>query len=230
MEAQVPKHIGFIMDGNGRWAKKRNLPRVAGHIEGLKALKRVICACRDLGVPFATFYVFSTENWKRSPEEVGYLMNLLSTKLHGELSFYLNEHISIRVRGDRAGLPPSVAAAIAETEEATKDEKGITCCLAVNYGGQDEICRAVTSLAKRGVSVFTPGIIRGALDLPDVPPVDIIVRSAGEQRLSNFLLWDSAYAELASYDKLWPDWTREDVIRICDDYALRVRKFGGVQK
>jgi len=217
------------MDGNGRWAKKRNLPRTAGHVEGLKALKRVVCAARDSNIQYITFYVFSTENWKRSEQEVGYLMGLLSTKLHGELAFYLENHIRIRVRGDIVTLPESVRRSILDTQDATKNEKGITCCLAINYGGQDEICRSVNKALENGAKKITPQLIRENLDLPDVPPVDMIVRSANEKRISNFLLWDSAYAEMAFYDKLWPDWDKTDIERICEEYSHRVRKFGGLQ-
>lgn len=225
----IPVHVGFIMDGNGRWAKRRGLPRAAGHLEGLKALKRVIVASRDQGIAYATFYVFSTENWKRSEQEVGYLMHLLATKLTGELNFFLQEGVRIRVLGDRTRLPEAVRGAIERTETATRGQNRITCCLAINYGGQDEICRAVRAALEAGDGPIDPACIRRHLDLPDVPPVDMIVRSAGEKRLSNFLLWDSAYAELASYDRLWPDWGAEDVARVLDEYAARTRKFGGVK-
>lgn len=229
MENTIPNHVGFIMDGNGRWAKKKGLPRAAGHIEGLKALKRVIVSCRKHHIPYITLYVFSTENWKRSQQEVGYLMHLLSTKLAGEINFFLQEHVRIRVRGDVKHLPPEVRRAIEKTEKATSLEMGITCCLAINYGGQDEIVRAVNKLIKNGKKEITTKDIQGALDLCDVPPVDMIVRSAGEHRLSNFLLWDSAYAELASYGELWPDWGDKEIERICIDYSGRTRKFGGLK-
>lgn len=228
-KSSIPAHVGFIMDGNGRWAKKRGLPRTAGHIEGLKALKRVIVSARDHGIRYATFYVFSTENWKRSQQEVGYLMHLLSTKLPGEINFFKQERVKILVRGSRERLPQSVLNAISRTEEATKDMDGITVSLAINYGGQDEIVRAVNALLAQGKREVTVRDIQDTLDLCQVPPVDMIVRSAGEWRLSNFLLWDSAYAELASYEELWPDWGDEEVTRLCTDYAGRTRKFGGVQ-
>lgn len=229
MESTVPTHVGFIMDGNGRWAKKRGLPRAAGHIEGLKSLKRVIVSCRDHHISFITLYVFSTENWKRSQQEVGYLMHLLACKLPGEINFFTQEHVRIRVRGDVAGLPEAVRKAIGETEEATKAETGITCCLAINYGGQDEIVRAANKAIASGRRSLSAEDIQGNLDLCDVPPVDMIVRSAGEHRLSNFLLWDSAYAELASYEKLWPDWGEREVEQLCEDYRGRTRKFGGLK-
>ena len=232
MEANpvVPTHLGIIMDGNGRWAQKRALPRTAGHLEGLKALKRVIKEASVLGIGYVTFYVFSTENWKRSKQEVSYLMNVLASKLHGELSFYNKHGIRILVRGDLAGLPENVQEVIDATVSATEGNTTINCILAINYGGQDEICRAVNRcLAEQGPKLFTGDDIQSHLDLPQVPPVDMIVRSANERRLSNFLLWDSAYAELGFYEKLWPDWKAEDVQTICKDYSLRVRKFGGIE-
>jgi len=226
----VPKHLGIIMDGNGRWALKRALPRTAGHLEGLKALKRVIKEASVLGIGFVTFYVFSTENWKRSKQEVSYLMHVLVSKLHGELSFYNKHGIRVLVCGDIAGLPKDVQEVIASTVKATENNTSINCILAINYGGQNEICRAVNRcLAENPQKIIAEDDIRSHLDLPQVPPVDMIVRSANERRLSNFLLWDSAYAELGFYEKLWPDWKAEDVQAICKDYSLRVRKFGGVE-
>ncbi|HKL59445.1 MAG TPA: polyprenyl diphosphate synthase [Sphaerochaeta sp.] len=226
----VPKHLGIIMDGNGRWAQKRALPRTAGHLEGLKALKRVIREASVLGIGFVTFYVFSTENWKRSKQEVSYLMHVLVAKLHGELGFYNKHGIRVLVCGDLEGLPKDVQKVIASTVKATENNSTINCILAINYGGQNEICRAVNRcLSEDPKKIICEDDIRSHLDLPQVPPVDMIVRSANERRLSNFLLWDSAYAELGFYEKLWPDWKSEDVQAICKDYALRVRKFGGVE-
>ncbi len=226
----VPTHLGIIMDGNGRWAQKRALPRTAGHLEGLKALKRVIKEASVLGIGFVTFYVFSTENWKRSKQEVSYLMHVLVSKLHGELSFYNKHGIQVLVCGNLEGLPKDVQEVIEATVKATENNTSIKCILAINYGGQDEICRAVNRcLAEDPQKILTEYDIRSHLDLPQVPPVDMIVRSANEKRLSNFLLWDSAYAELGFYEKLWPDWKAEDVQTICKDYSQRVRKFGGVE-
>jgi len=226
----VPTHLGIIMDGNGRWAQKRALPRTAGHLEGLKALKRVIKEASVLGIGFVTFYVFSTENWKRSKQEVSYLMHVLVSKLHGELGFYNKHGIRILVCGDLDGLPTDVQEVIGSTVKATENNTSITCILAINYGGQNEICRAVNRcLADSPQKILTEDDIRSHLDLPHVPPVDMIVRSANEKRLSNFLLWDSAYAELGFYEKFWPDWKAEDVQTICKDYSQRVRKFGGVE-
>lgn len=208
----------------------RNLPRTAGHLEGLKALKRVVVSCRNHDIPFTSYYVFSTENWKRSSEEVNYLMHLLQVKLTGEIGFFRRENVRVIARGNIPGLPEGVRKAISEAEKATADRTGITACLLVNYGGQDEIARAVNRLIAQGKKDVTAEDIGSALALPGIPPVDMIVRSAGERRLSNFLLWDSAYAELASYSEPWPDWGDAQVVRLLDDYRSRTRKFGGVQE
>ncbi len=226
----APVHLGIIMDGNGRWAKKRSLPRTAGHLEGLKALKRVICEAASQGIGFVTFYTFSTENWKRSEQEVAYLMKLFVTKIHGELAFYNKHGIRLLARGDLTALPEEVRTAIEKTIYETRNNKTITAIVAINYGGRDEICRAVNQYMREcpGQSI-TEEALAAHLDLPTVPPVDMIVRSANEKRLSNFLLWDSAYAELAFYEKLWPDWNEEDIRQVCCDYSERERKFGGVQ-
>ena len=225
-----PLHLGIIMDGNGRWAQMRSLPRTAGHLEGLKALKRVITEAIEMGIRFVTFYVFSTENWKRSEQEVNYLMHLFVSKLHGELSFYNKNGIRILARGNLDNMPFEVRQAIQKTIEATKDNSAITAIVAINYGGRDEICRAVNRfLESHPNEEITESAIASFLDLPQVPAVDMIVRSANEKRLSNFLLWDSAYAELAFYEKLWPDWNKEDIRQVCEDFNQRVRKFGGVQ-
>lgn len=228
--APVPTHLGIIMDGNGRWAKERSLPRTAGHNEGLKALKRVILAAKAQGIKVVTFYAFSTENWKRSEQEVAYLMHLIVSKLHGELAFYNRHGIRVRGRGDLSVLPAAVQQAIASTEEATKGNDAITAVIAINYGGRDEICRAVNRILETGSKkTISEEEIRQNLDLPDLPAVDMIVRSANERRLSNFLLWESAYAELGFYETLWPDWGADEVQAICSDYGQRVRKFGGVE-
>lgn len=226
----APVHLGIIMDGNGRWAKKRSLPRTAGHAEGLKALKRVICEAAAQGIGYVTFYTFSTENWKRSEQEVAYLMHLFVSKIHGELSFYNKHGIRILARGDLQNLPADVQEAIKKTVFETRNNTTITAIVAINYGGRDEICRAVNKfMALNPGQSITETAIADNLDLPQVPAVDMIVRSANEKRLSNFLLWDSAYAELAFYEKYWPDWNEEDIRIVCRDYSQRVRKFGGIE-
>ncbi|MCR4676719.1 MAG: di-trans,poly-cis-decaprenylcistransferase [Sphaerochaetaceae bacterium] len=222
-------HIGLIMDGNGRWAQKRSLPRAAGHLEGLKACKRVVKHAADIGVDFLTLYVFSTENWKRPDQEVGYLMNLLAKKLPGEMDFYLENNIKIRVRGNIQALPEEARKGINTTIDKTASCTGLTVVLCINYGGQDEIARAATRfcLANPGKEI-TVNDINMNLDNPDIPAPDMIARSAGEHRISNFMLWDSAYAEFLSIDTLWPDWNTGELDYIISELGKRTRKFGGL--
>jgi undecaprenyl diphosphate synthase len=222
-------HLGLIMDGNGRWAKQRSLPRAAGHLEGLKAVKRVIIAAKKLGIDYVTLYVFSTENWKRPEQEVSYLMNLLAKKLPGELPWYLENDIRIRARGNVDALPDDARNGVRTIERETEHCKSITVVLCVNYGGQDEIVRAANRfIAANPSKEMTVADLEANLDLPDVPAPDLIARSAGELRLSNFMLWDSAYAEFLPLDDLWPDWGEEQ-LKIClDSLSKRTRKFGGL--
>ncbi len=229
-EKNLPQHIGIIMDGNGRWATKRSLPRTAGHFEGVKAAKRVVKAAKDSNIPFLTFYVFSTENWCRPKKEVDFLMNLLSTRLFSETDFYHRLGARILLRGDMSLFSPKLKDSVLATMEATKGNTGITVTLAVNYGGQDEIVRAVNKWidTDNHSSHITKSLLRENIDLSFIPPVDYIVRSGGEKRLSNFLLWDAAYAELAFVDTLWPDWDNKQFNSVLEEYKHRARRFGGV--
>ena len=222
-------HLGLIMDGNGRWAQERHLPRTAGHLAGIKSLKKVVLGAINNNVKYLSLYCFSTENWKRSKEEVAYLMNLFSTKLYSELMFYKEHGIRVLTVGDLTPLPDDAKKAIYETIEGTKNNNIITIQLAINYGGQAEITRAVQKAIDSGVKEITAEVIRNNFEHPDIPPVDVIARSAGEKRLSNFLLFDSAYAELVFCDKLWPDWDETDVTMVLEEYSHRVRRFGGIK-
>ena len=222
-------HLGLIMDGNGRWAKMRHLPRTAGHLAGLKSLKKVVLGAINQNVKYLSLYCFSTENWKRSEEEVKYLMSLFSSKIYGELPFYNENGIRILTLGDLSPLPEDAKKAIADTIRATENNSVITVQLAINYGGQSEICQAVGRAVADGVTEFSPEILRSYFEHPEIPPVDVIARFAGEIRLSNFLLYDSAYAEFIFCDKLWPDWNEEDVAFVLKEYSHRVRRFGGVK-
>lgn len=222
-------HIGLIMDGNGRWAAKRSLPRAAGHLEGLKACKRVVKYASEIGINYLTLYVFSTENWKRPDQEVGYLMNLLAKKLPGEMDFYIQNNIRIRFRGDISALPEDAKKGIQYTLDRTANCTGTTVVLCINYGGQDEISRAATRCAlEKPNSKITVEDINNHLDNPDIPAPDMIARSAGEFRLSNFMLWDSAYAEFMSLETLWPDWDKKEIDMIIEELGKRTRKFGGL--
>ena len=224
-------HLGLIMDGNGRWATKRSLPRAAGHLEGLKAAKRVVLSAIKLNIDYITLYVFSTENWKRPDQEVNYLMNLMAKKLPGEMKLYKDNDIRILFRGDIDALSKDARAGILKTVEETKDCKTLTVVLAVNYGGQDEIARACNRfIEKNPGKPISIKDIQDNLDLPEVPAPDMIARSAGELRLSNFMLWDSAYAEFLAIDDLWPDWGEKQLQMCLDALSRRVRKYGGLVK
>jgi undecaprenyl diphosphate synthase len=231
ISAAFPAHVGIIMDGNGRWAKRRGLPRTEGHRQGLEAAKRIVRAARNSGIPFLSLFVFSTENWRRASEETGFLMGLLEEHLSRELDFYRELKVRVVHSGDRAGLPAGVCREIDRVMADTADNSGIVVNLAINYGGRDEILRAVDkALRSRPVgtaAALTEDDIDRAMDRPDIPPPDLIIRTSGELRLSNFLLWESAYAELYFDGKLWPDWDAEDLAKALASYEERKRLFGG---
>ncbi len=233
MENAVPVHAGIIMDGNGRWAQRRGLVRTQGHLEGLKAAKRITKAASDLGIRYLTLYAFSTENWKRTSEEVGFIMGLIRQYLKSEFDFSRRNRIRVRYAGDFEGLPTDIQKEITETIAQTADYNGMQVILAINYGGRDEIIRAFRRLttARSCESQFTSlkeNDITEFLDNPDVPDPDLIIRSAGEYRTSNFLLWEGAYSELYVSQKLWPDWDKEDLEAAIADFSGRQRRFGGV--
>lgn len=232
--ARLPVHIGIIMDGNGRWAKQRNLIRTAGHHEGLKSAKRVVQAARTLGIRYLTLYTFSTENWKRAVDEVGFLMTLIKTFLIAELDFYRQNKIRIRFSGDISGLPSDVAAEIKRVCALTEEFNEMTVILAINYGGRDEIVRSIRRLVQKNTQIepgdISESTIASSLDNPDIPDPDLIIRTANEKRLSNFLLWESAYSEYYISERFWPDWTEQDLHDAVVDYQRRDRRFGGVHK
>ena len=227
----LPIHIGIIMDGNGRWAKLRNLPRTKGHREGLDVAKKIVKAASDLGIKFVTLYTFSTENWKRTQEEVGYLMTLIKKHLSSEFNFYKENKIRIEHIGDITALPMDVQTEIKNAKNDTKDFTGTTVLLAINYGGKDEIIRGIKKLAsqKKDFSSITEQDLSLALDTKNIPDVDLLIRTGGELRLSNFLLWQAAYAELIFTDTLWPDYTKEEFIKNIQTFQHRTRRFGGIK-
>ncbi len=225
----LPGHIGIIMDGNGRWAKERGMPRSNGHKEGLEAAKRVIRFAADTGIPFVTLYTFSTENWKRAEEEVGFLMSLLKTHLRSELAFYRENGIRVMHIGDKSGLPAEIIHEIDETTRETSHFSRTTTVLAINYGGQNEIIRAIKKIPQEKIIDLTEQSFSTYLDYPDLPPVDFLIRTGGEKRISNFLLWQSAYAELFFSDILWPDWTGEHLSEAIREYQSRERRFGNAK-
>lgn len=224
----LPAHVAITMDGNGRWAQKQNLPRTKGHQEGLKSGKKIIKYCSDIGLKNVTLYAFSTENWKRAEEEVGFLMNLIHIHLKGELDFYKENKIRLRHVGDITHLPEQVQKDIIETVEATKDYTGLTVNMAINYGGRDEIVRGVKKVIEKGIKSedITESLFQDQLDFEGIPDVDLLIRTGGEKRLSNFLLWHVAYAEQVYTDILWPDYTVEDFQKDLEDFQKRHRRFG----
>jgi len=228
VDGRVPRHVGIIMDGNGRWAKRQGLIRTGGHLEGLKAAKRIVKAAAETGIEFLTLFAFSTENWKRAAAETGFIMGLVKQHLRAEMDFYRENKIRIRHAGDTAGLPQEIAAEITQAMEDTRRFGGMQVILAINYGGRDELVRAVRRLTETGgVKNITEKDIAACLDNPDVPDPDLIIRSAGEFRTSNFLLWEGAYSELYVSEKLWPDWTGDDLSEAVSEFQKRSRRFGG---
>lgn len=230
-ERHIPQHVAIIMDGNGRWAKKRGLPRSAGHREGAKVLRRIIRDLDSLGVKFATFYCFSTENWKRSDEEVSALMKLLDENL-GDLVNYKDENIKLRFIGGRERLSESLQEKMADGEANSLNHTGMTVTLAINYGGRDEIVRA----ARQAAELVRDGWLKSDditeqrfsefLQTNGIPDVDLMIRTGGELRISNFLIWQNSYAELYFTDTLWCDFSKKDLERAIDEFSRRNRRYG----
>ena len=229
MDGLIPQHIGFVVDGNRRWAKKHGLPTYEGHLAGYNSLKDVLIESLNRGVKYASAYVFSTENWKRTAEEVNNLMGLLLRVLESDVPIFVENRIRLRVIGTREGLPKAVIKAIDRAEATTAELDGGELLLCLNYGGHLEIADACKKIIESGVAAdeVTPELIAKNLYAPEVPPCDLIVRTSGEQRLSNFMLWRAAYSELLFVDKLWPDMTKDDVSVILEEYQRRNRRFGG---
>ncbi|VAX28329.1 Undecaprenyl diphosphate synthase [hydrothermal vent metagenome] len=230
MLTNIPRHVGVIMDGNGRWAQLRGLPRVEGHRKGAERTKELIKAAQEVGIDVLTLYAFSLENWQRPDDEVTTLMELLQLYLTKELKDLIMEGIRFRVIGDRAKLPLVIQGIITEIEERTSANKGLTLVTALSYGGRDEILRAVKKAIAGGIGAdeISEETFEVLLDTSGLPAVDLIVRTSGEKRLSNFLLWQGAYAELYFTETLWPDFTREEFLCAMQDYQRRERRFGGI--
>lgn len=228
-ESVAPKHIGYIVDGNRRWAKDHGLPTYEGHLAGYNAIQDVARATLEAGVKYMSAYIFSTENWKRSEEEVGKLMGLVLKMLTSDLHYFKEENVKLVILGTREGLNKNILDAIENAERETADGTAGTLALCFNYGGQLEVADACKKIVQSGVSPedITPELISENLYNPEIPPCDLIVRTSGEQRLSNFMLWRSAYSELMFIDKKWPDMTKDDVFAIIDEYSQRNRRFGG---
>lgn len=224
----LPLHVAITMDGNGRWATQKNLPRTAGHNQGLKTAKNIVKACADLGIKNLTLYVFSTENWKRAEQEVGFLMNLIHVHLIGELNFYKENQIRINHIGNIDALPGNIKKDIQDAMSKTKDFDKMTVNLAINYGGRDEIIRGIKKLIAEGKSLdqINENDFSKYLDMPSSPDVDLLIRTGGEMRLSNYLLWHIPYAEQIYTNTLWPDYTNEEFYSNIEVYQKRNRRFG----
>lgn len=227
---ELPKHIGIIMDGNGRWALKRGLPRTKGHQEGLTVTKEIIRILAEMGISYVTLYTFSTENWKRPEKEVNFLLNLISKYLLQEMEFYKTYNIRVNHIGDLQSLPSPARKSILETMERTRNFNKLTVNLAINYGSRDEIVRAFQKIVSTvpDIKKINKEMVDEYLDTAGIPNPDILIRSSGEKRLSNFLLWQSAYSELVFFDTLWPDWTKETIYRCIAEYQKRRRTYGGI--
>ena len=221
------KHIAFIMDGNGRWAKKRSMPREYGHLNGAKTFKTIIRYCGDIGIKMITVYAFSTENWKRPKPEVDAIMKLLSDYIDDAEASMDENNIRLVFLGDKSIFPSELRAKIDHVEEVSKD-KGLLLNIALNYGGRAEITHACNTLLASGRQTVSEDDLSAAMYTAHCPDPDLIVRTGGDQRISNFLLWQAAYAELYFTDTLWPDLTPAEIDRIVDDFYGRKRRFGGI--
>ena len=219
------RHVAIIMDGNGRWAKKRHLPRAIGHQKGVEAVREVVRGAKGLGLEVLTLYAFSTENWRRPEDEISDLMGLMKKFIVSDLDEMAENNIRLKIIGDYKAFKGDVVELIEGALKRTASNTGTTIAVALNYGSMDEIARAATKAAEQGP--ITPETIAAHLDTADLPPLDLLIRTSGEERLSNFLLWQAAYAELWFTDVLWPDFTADHLKQAMDAFAGRERRYGG---
>jgi undecaprenyl diphosphate synthase len=233
-EIKVPKHVAIILDGNGRWAKKKKMPRTYGHTQGSKNVEKICELAYKMGIEYLTVYAFSTENWKRPKEEVDSLMKLLQNYLDKSIKTSAKNNICVRIIGDKSGLSEDIRKSIAGLEEASKNNSGLKLQVAINYGGRDEIIRAVKAIAndvkmnKIDIDNIDELTFSSYLDTKDIPDPDLLIRTSGEMRLSNFLLWEAAYTEFYSTDVLWPDFDEKELKKAVEYYSGRTRKFGAI--
>lgn len=235
-ERKIPRHVAFILDGNGRWAKAKGMPRNYGHVQGAKAVEQMLFDAGELGIEYVTVYAFSTENWNRPETEVSALMALFKKYLKSEIKTCMKNNVRSRVIGDKTRLPGDVLKVVEELEETTKDNTGLTFNIAINYGSRDEITRAVRKIASKvesgeiSASDIDEQMINDNLDTGSIPDPDLLIRTCGEQRLSNYLLWQLAYTEFYFTDICWPDFNKEELEKAIDAYNHRTRRFGGLKK
>ncbi len=223
---RIPEHVAIIMDGNGRWAKERGLPRAEGHIQGAKTIEMLVEAATDIGIKYLTLYAFSFENWSRPSEEITALMQLLQHYLASKREKMIGEGVRFTTIGDVKSLSTELQGEIAKTKEATGDGKKMTLIVALSYGSRQEICRAANKMIADKVENVTPELLSQALDTAGIPDPDFLIRTSGEYRISNFLLWQLAYTELYFTDKLWPDFARNEFVKAIEEYQKRERRFG----
>lgn len=228
-QTRVPTHIGYILDGNRRWAKQHGLPTYEGHLAGYNSLKEVVEATADAGVEYISAYTFSTKNWSRAEEEVRGIFSLIRRLFKSDIKQLVKEGFKVVTVGRRDDIPDDIREMMEKAEEVSKDGARATLVMCFNYGGQDEIVRATRRLIQQGVGAdeVTEELFMQQLDHPEVPPCDLIVRTSGEQRLSDFMLWRAAYSEFIFLDKFWPEMTKADVTAILEEYNDRNRRFGG---
>ncbi len=232
--SSIPEHVAIIMDGNGRWAKQRGLPRVMGHRRGVEAVRETVRAAGDCGVRYLTLFAFSSENWRRPESEVSDLMGLLKAFIRRDLAELHRENVRVRIIGDRQGLKNDIRSLLEEAEHMTADNTRLTLVIAFNYGSRDEIARATMAIARDvaegrlDAESITPEIISARLDTSGIPDPDLIIRTSGEERLSNFLLWQAAYSEFLFVPEYWPDFDRQQFFSAIEQYATRDRRFGAL--
>ena len=233
-ERKIPVHVAIIMDGNGRWAKKRGLPRTAGHAQGARVVEQILDDADHMGIRYLTVYAFSTENWSRPDSEVKALMNLLRTYMKTSLAKCARNNVRIRVIGDKSRLDSDLQASIANLEKETASNTGIGFQIAINYGSRDEIVRALRKAAQRvkdselNPEDITEDMISDGLDTAGIPDPDLLIRTGGEERISNFLLWQTAYSELYFCDAAWPDFNKAELEKAVDAFNNRERRYGGL--
>ncbi len=234
-ELIIPNHVAIIMDGNGRWAKKKRMPRNYGHTQGSKTIEKICEEAYKIGIKYLTVYAFSTENWRRPKEEVDALMKLLKTYLSTSIKTSMKNNMRVRIIGDKSVLPEDFQKNIEELEEASKNNTGLNFQVAINYGGRDELLRAAKALSrdikenKADIDHIDEEAFHKYLDTNDIPDPDLLIRTSGEQRLSNFLLWQLAYTEFYFPDVLWPDFNKKELIKAVEYYSSRNRKFGAIE-
>ena len=228
----VPQHIAIILDGNGRWAKSKGMPRNYGHAQGSKNVERICEEAWRLGIKYLTVYAFSTENWSRPKNEVDALMTLLRNYMKTCVKTAKKNHMRVRVIGDKSGLAEDIQASIAKLEEESKDQDGLNFTIAINYGSRDEICRAVKKIVAEGIASedITEQVISDHLDTAGIPDPDLLIRTSGELRLSNYLMWQLAYTEFYFTDVPWPDFNKAELEKAIEKYNGRDRRYGGVKE